>query len=532
MKTYPVSSPRLSLRPLRPLGHGSAAPLRHYNPLHSLRTSDFPLAFFLKNNSKTPLQSTIYHRQYGNDPEPAYTLRSLDPSLPTSQNRYGVALYDPYVPDVVYGEVAVIPEWTQPSLSAETIRANGGTAPPPEPILPSEFTIQLYNPDQQIAVRHQAKTWNRPARWEFEMPQRTFRVPSSSTLDRTQSDPAAAEVTPKLRFSWRKDGKLSKDLSCLLHGKSTTIPDTKNKSREPDITVAIFQGLRELTLYEPNLYRVEMEDFKGLEVVLLLAAVAIRDIFFGPAKEAFHITAGGPSAAHTKLQAAPPARKSPKGQAAQTVPNGKPSPTRLATPSNSSPAPQARTRQDAQAQEQARRRQELSAAEKRLQQIYGREEQQVRMQSPTASPSSRPYPPPRHSGPSQPYSSHQHSQSHSYIPSQRPSQPPQPSRHSRPQYPPGMPMPSSSNGPYLHVPGRLDPRTQSTTHFAPSRPAMPRPQSTVGFCQVPAISGALPTVQERPGAQVQPKKSSFFGFMRNKEEGPPSKLEKKRSSMF
>lgn len=449
--------------------------------------------------------------------------------------------------DVVYGEVAVVPEWTQPSLSADAIRANGGAAPPPEPILPVEFTIQLYNPDQTITVKHQPKSWNKPARWEFEMPQRTFRFPSASTLDRTQSDPAAADVTPKLRFSWRKDGKLSKDLSCLLHGKSTTIADTQKKSREPDITVALFQGLRELTLYEPNLYRVEMEDFKGLEVVLLLAAVAIRDIFFGPAKEAFHITAGGPTVTNGRPQpvATPAGRKSPKVQTVGAVPVGPSQNSKFNAISPQSPGPQARRRQDELAQEETRRTQELLAAEKRaqeksrqkrqadvdketkrLQKLYGQEEHQARTQKLQPAPSSRPNLPPRHSGPSRPYSHHQHSQSYSYLPQQGPPQPP---RHSRPQYSHGAPAPTFANGPYMHAPGR-DPRIQSSAHIAQPRPQM-RPQSTVGFYPTPTSSGALQP-GPKPAQQIQPKKSSFFGFRRNKEEGDRARLDKKRSSMF
>ena len=54
-----------------------------------------------------------------------------------------------------------------------------------------------------------------------------------------------------------------------MTGKSTD-PTGKKKSKEPDIAVALFAGLKEITIYEPNLYRVEMEDYKGLEVVLLL----------------------------------------------------------------------------------------------------------------------------------------------------------------------------------------------------------------------------------------------------------------------
>ncbi|KAJ5434974.1 hypothetical protein N7491_005569 [Penicillium cf. griseofulvum] len=505
--------------------------------------------FFLKNNSKQPQISTIYHRQHGNDPEPAYALRTLDPASPISQNRYGVALYDPYVTDVVYGEVAVAPDWTQPSLSADTIRANGGVVPPPEPILPTEFTIQLYNPDQEITVKYHTKSWNKPARWEFEMPQKTFRVPSNSALDQTQIDPSLADATPKLRFSWRKDGKLSKDLTCLLHGKTSTIPDTRTKSREPDITVALFQGLKELTLYEPNLYRVDMEDTKGFEVVLLLAAVAIRDIFFGPTKDAFHVTPGGPNQARKQAgMATPPGDprydwKNPQARAPGPEMNRKSSTLRLSIPNSSSPAPQERRRQDELArQEEERRTQEVLAAEqkarrrreaeveketKRLQQLYGEEEEQARMQQHTPAPSSRPYLPPRHTGSGQPYS-HQYSESSAQLSSQPAARE---SHNPHQQHSHGAPVP---NSPYLYAPGRMDPRTQSPTHPMQSQPQpspQARPQSTVGFHQQPTSSGALPAVS-RPTLKIQPKKSSFFGFRRNREENTATKLEKKRSSMF
>ncbi|OJJ50208.1 hypothetical protein ASPZODRAFT_1131971 [Penicilliopsis zonata CBS 506.65] len=212
--------------------------------------------FYIKSNVDQKHNRTIYLSQHGNEPEPTYTLCYPDPSSPESKNRYAAGLSDPFVTNVIYGEVLVVPEWTQPTLSAETIRQNGGVQPPPEPILPTQFTIQLYDPDQHITVRYKRKTWNTPATWEFEMPQLTFRQPSNSTLDQTQSDPAAADVTPKLKFSWRKDSKLSKDLVCLLSGKTSNFPEVKgNKNKEPDITISIFQALREITLYEPNLYR-------------------------------------------------------------------------------------------------------------------------------------------------------------------------------------------------------------------------------------------------------------------------------------
>ncbi|OAL27068.1 hypothetical protein AYO20_09876 [Fonsecaea nubica] len=246
-------------------------------------------AFVLKPSKDKPKQlSTFLFSQHGADYEPSYTVRHLDPDNHASRNRYAAALYDAFSPEVLYAEVLLIPEWTQPPPLSEQARLNGAIPPPPEPILPSEFVIQLYNPDQQIVVRHKAASFNRSASWEFEMPQQTFRPPSGSALDRTQYDPAASEVTPKIVFKWKKDSKFSKDLACFMSGKSTDI-EGKAKHRDPDITVSIFKALKELTLYEPNLQRVDIEDLKGFEVVLLLGAVVIRDVYFGSLKETFNL---------------------------------------------------------------------------------------------------------------------------------------------------------------------------------------------------------------------------------------------------
>ncbi len=122
------------------------------------------------------------------------------------------------------------------------------------------------------------------------MPQQSFRKPSASALDRTQSDPTASETTPKLGFRWKKDCKLSKDYVCSLSGKSTNPDGSKRKNREPDITIALFRHLKEITIYEPNLSRVDMEDPKGLEVVLLLGAIVIREVFNSNMRETFNIT--------------------------------------------------------------------------------------------------------------------------------------------------------------------------------------------------------------------------------------------------
>jgi hypothetical protein len=244
--------------------------------------------FYLKPSSDNPLSSTIFLSEHGSELQPEYTFRRPDPKLPGSKNCYAVALYDSYNPDVLYAEVLVTPEWQQPTLSAAEIRAQNGIPPPPVPIVPNQFAIQLYNPDQQVIVRQIPGTTFTPAHWEFEMPQTSFRTPSASALDRSQSDPAASDITPKISFKWKRDGKLSKDISCFLFGKST---DGK-KSKDPDITVAFYKNSN-LTIYQPNMSRVEVEDLKGLEVVLILGAAVIKDIYFNASRELFNIGTPG-----------------------------------------------------------------------------------------------------------------------------------------------------------------------------------------------------------------------------------------------
>ncbi|KAG9233780.1 hypothetical protein BJ875DRAFT_425282 [Amylocarpus encephaloides] len=277
---------------------------------------NLPTFYIKASTSDNPLSSTIYLTQNASELRPEYTLRRPDPVLAASKNCYAVALYDSYSPEVLYAEVLVQPEWTQPSLSAAEVRAQNGIPAPPVPIVPNSFTVQLYNPDQQVKVRQVEGKWNSSAYWEFEMPQSTFRRPSGSSLDRTQDDPAVSDVTPKIGFKWKKDGKLSKDISCYLSGKA--MADGK-KNKEPDIIVAMYKPGKDqnsLTLYEPNMNRVDVEDFKGLEVVLMLGSAVIKDIFFNPSREMFNIASpitnppkrknSGPVIGGRKLSGSPP----------------------------------------------------------------------------------------------------------------------------------------------------------------------------------------------------------------------------------
>ena len=223
------------------------------------------------------------------DPEPRYVLKHPDPSKPVSKNVYAAALVDAYVPDVVYGEVLIRPQWTQPNPTPEDIKKNGSVPPAPVPIIPQDFTIQLYGPDQQIVVTEKPAGFAGTPTYHFTMPQHTFRTPSGSTLDRIHDDPGLDVTTPKIQFTWKKDGKFAKDLTCSLTGRSTDNASKKKGGKEPHITVALFSGYRDLAVYEPNLHRVEMEDFKGLEVVLLLSAAVIRDIYCGQKKDCFSV---------------------------------------------------------------------------------------------------------------------------------------------------------------------------------------------------------------------------------------------------
>ncbi|KAF2025068.1 hypothetical protein EK21DRAFT_104209 [Setomelanomma holmii] len=248
--------------------------------------------FFLKPSAdKVKHHESYYFTQNGSEPEAHYALHHVDPSTNDAKNTYAVALFDSHRPDILFGEVLAKPGWTHPTLSQEEIRRNGGVPPPPQPIYPTEFAIQLYNPDNQVIVKQQTAKWSSTVIWEFSLPQITFRMPSSSDLDRTQTDPGADANTPRVNFAWRREGRLGKDMTCYMTGKSTDPTGKKaKKSKEPDIAVAMFSGLKEMTIMEPNLYRVELEDYKGLEVVLLLGAAVIRDLFFSDLHEQFHIS--------------------------------------------------------------------------------------------------------------------------------------------------------------------------------------------------------------------------------------------------
>lgn len=230
---------------------------------------------------------SLLFTQNGSEPEPRYILRHPDPASPVARNCYACALFDAFIPDILFGEVLLKPEWSQPTLSAQEIRQNTGVNPPPLAVIPPTFTVQLYNPPQQVVVTEKRSSWG-PDSYSFTMPQWTFRAPSTSALDRQTNDPTADVTTPQLKFVWRKEGRVSTSLICYLTGKTTDTNQKKKGGKEPDIAIALLNNYRDLTIYESNFHRVDMEDYKGLEVVMLLSAAAIRDVYCGQRKDAFN----------------------------------------------------------------------------------------------------------------------------------------------------------------------------------------------------------------------------------------------------
>lgn len=296
--------------------------------------------FFSRQSSDNPLSTVLYFTQNGSEPAPEYAYKRPDPSLPQARNKYAVGLTDAFGQDVLFGEVLIEPEWQQPTLSAAEIRAQNGVPPPPVPLIPDGFTISLYNPDQQIAVRGEKSTWTGKESWEFEMPQQSFKLPSASVLDQS-ANPADHVLTPKIMFRWKRDSKFSKDMTCYMTGRSLG----KQTSKDPDITVAMYKQGRSpgLTIYEPNLNRVEVEDRKGLECVLLLGAEVIREIYLFPSRDSFNISGAPPTKRKNSKPipgATPPKPSSPANAAyAMSGALGNIPPPKTSSPATQQPTP-------------------------------------------------------------------------------------------------------------------------------------------------------------------------------------------------
>ncbi|KAF3903184.1 hypothetical protein ABW20_dc0100292 [Dactylellina cionopaga] len=237
-----------------------------------------------------PYHQTVLHSHDFQPAEPAYLKsRSKHP------DEYSIALLDAYIPDILFAQVLARPTISTPSLSLDEIRRQNNGGPPTLPTitLPTEFTIQLYNPESQVVVRQKSSKWT-GSFWEFTLPRRSFRQPTGSRLDVEVARTSALPPSDVSTFRWRKDGGVvsKTSLRCTMLSAASASGDKHAKKKggaEPDITVAIMDKLKDVTIYEPSLHRVDVEDKKGLELVLVLTATVIADIYFMPPSSSFNV---------------------------------------------------------------------------------------------------------------------------------------------------------------------------------------------------------------------------------------------------
>ncbi|KAH0441477.1 hypothetical protein CcaCcLH18_02040 [Colletotrichum camelliae] len=325
--------------------------------------------FHFRPSSDNPSNTVLYFTHQGSELTPHYLLKRADPANPAARNKYASALTDIASQQIVYAEVLVEPEWTQPTLSTAEVRAQGGQPAPPQPILPDQVTLQLYNPDSQVVIKTKAGSWGKSDSWEFEMPEQTFREPSTSMIDRSSDDPPISDTVPKVVFRWKRDGRLSRDMTCYMVGKSVA----GKKSKEPDITVAMYKDKKNesaVTIYEPNLQRVDVEDRKGLDIVLLLGAEVLRDLFLNPRQNVFNLTAAPPPISGRRKNSKPPPPQPAPAAAMSGAIGNKPASPPAAQPMNNmnnmnSGPPRANARQQWEIDNETKRLQAMVAEEQR-----------------------------------------------------------------------------------------------------------------------------------------------------------------------
>lgn len=321
--------------------------------------------YHFKPSTDSPLHTILYFTHNGSDSAATYILMRADPALPQAKNKYAVALTEASSQSIIYAESLVEPSWTQPTLSQAEIRANNGVPPPATPVVPDTVTLDLYNPDSQVVIRSKPGSWGKSDSWEFELPEQSFRAPSASMLDRDAeaSAPPIADVVPKVVFRWKKESRLGKEMTCYMVGRSVD----GRKSKEPDITIAMFKESRHggstVTIYEPNLRRVDVQDRKGLDIVLLLGAEVVRDVWLNPKPGLFNTGASPPPTAGR--------RKDSRGQSSSPVGgptmSGAMGATPQPPPTTASAVPPSRKDQH-----------EIDAETRRLQAMVAEEERQAR----------------------------------------------------------------------------------------------------------------------------------------------------------
>ncbi|TQV91989.1 hypothetical protein V2A60_005919 [Cordyceps javanica] len=325
--------------------------------------------FRFQPSSDNPLHTLLYFTHNGSEPTAEYLLKR--PAASQAKNQYALGLVDVHYASVIYGEVLIRPQWTQPSLSAAELRAQGGVATV-VPVTPDVLPVSLYNPDQTVPLKLQKSSFKSDS-WEFEIPEQTFKAPSTSQIDQESSSAGLSELTPKVLFRWKRDSRLSKDMTCYMTGRSFG----GKKSKEPDITVAMYHASKHestVAIYEPNMARVEVEDRKGLEVVLLLSAEVIRDLYLMPKHNPFN-TSGAPVPVGSAETQAEPTPSAAQVAYASGALGGPQSPTSGARPGTSSP-PGRDPQQQAAIDAETKRLQAMVAEEERKSRDRDRRDQE------------------------------------------------------------------------------------------------------------------------------------------------------------
>ncbi|KAI5840361.1 hypothetical protein BZA05DRAFT_468141 [Tricharina praecox] len=251
--------------------------------------------FAIPDATNQPTITTVHFTISGAVPQHLYTLtRFLQPA-----NSYSISLTDAPFPDITYGSLSL-------PLLPSTVNPN-------ELQRPSSFTLQLYSPDSTVTITQKHTALTRNNFWEFTLPKSSFLPPTQSALDASYRPP----VSETLTFRWRKEGinmLTRSQLKCSL----------VSGGDEPDTVLAMYSGVGdkngkggELVVYESNFRRVEMQDLKGLEMVLLLSSRVVADVWFSGSSAIFNTTQrvgtgmGGPAPP-------PPAYEPPAASSAGT----------------------------------------------------------------------------------------------------------------------------------------------------------------------------------------------------------------------
>ncbi|RPA83104.1 hypothetical protein BJ508DRAFT_413758 [Ascobolus immersus RN42] len=270
-----------------------------------------------------PLRTTISFSQNSSVPSPRYVKIHAE----STPNAYQFSLHDSTFTDQVFAACSAILEPLHGTLNVDTVRKERrkssfgleDSSSSSQFRIPSKATIRLLNPDFDITLTQHTPSgpFGTPY-WEFALPLIPFSQPTPSLLDR--SLPQTSEL---VYFRWKRDSVLSRStLKCTYH--PTPLPGSGKKGAdEPDITIAlfanwegssketggVFQGKGELTVFEMNQRRLEIQDWKGLEVALVCTARCLADVWFGGnRRELFQVGAspvGTPSGGATTNGAAP-----------------------------------------------------------------------------------------------------------------------------------------------------------------------------------------------------------------------------------